>query len=473
MQTADRCIQHKLQRSLTCFAVTWLMVTPALSSAQAHIDHAPRQSEFAPSTSVHLTLASAIEMALEHNRRLMLADDAVRDSNEQKRIAQSRLYPILKNQSAVLHITELEDITIPAGALAPASPIGPLPAASLAVFQGEDTAYTSGTELAQPLTQLFRIRAGVRAAEADLRTAKIQSEDAGNGIALQVRQLYYGTLIEQARAQAAEAAVDAAILSGQEAHQGVEDGRLLEEAELARQADILEKKQAALVSRLNLDDLTLRLDDAIGLLLGTKVDLDADALGTVSALPTRAEAMALAVDRSPTILTARQTVERARAGLAAARDAYLPDVTGLARYSYQSGVPFLPHNFGTFGATVTYDLFNGGAREANLRSARLKLHMAETQLQQSENDVRIEVSTAYDKAEELAQLLDVTTQASAARKESFRIRSSREKAGAELPSAVAAARAALASSNANVLDSQLNLLLVQNDIKRLMGERPE
>jgi outer membrane protein TolC len=183
--------------------------------------------------------------------------------------------------------------------------------------------------------------------------------------------------------------------------------------------------------------------------------------------------MALLLAKSPTILSARQTVEKAKAGVAAARYEYIPDITGIARYSYQSGLPFLAHNFGTFGAAFTYDFFDGGGREAKLKDSRIKLTLAQTELQQAENDVRIELSSAYDKAEQLEQLVSVTAQAMEAREESFRIQSERAKVNAQLASGVAAAGAALASARMNVLNSRLNLYLVKNDIQRRLGERPE
>jgi outer membrane protein TolC len=421
---------------------------------------------------MRLTLSAAIQMALEHNRHITLAHLAVTDSEAQKRLAESHYFPVLKNESAVLHISELEGVKIPAGAIGQTT-TGLLPANTLIIDQGAATSYTSGTELAQPLTQMFKIRAGVKAANADLNSARIQSDDAENGIVLSVHKLYYGTLIEQMRGLAAQDAVDAATVTEEETKRGVEEGKLLTDAELLSRTDLLDKQQAALVSRLNLDDLTLQLDDALGLPLGTHLALDPDSVGIPLELPTRSEAIALLLAKSPTILSARQTVEKATAGVAAARDEYIPEITGIARYSYQSGLPFFVHNFGTFGAAFSYNLFDGGGREAKLKDARIKLLLAQTELQQTENDVRIEVSSAYDKAEQLEQLVSVTTQAMEAREESLRIQSERAKVNAQLSSGVATAHAALSSARMNVLNSRLNLYLVENDIRRRLGERPE
>lgn len=446
------------------------LISPAFLAAQ-EVPGTPVAEVRPDPAAVHLTLPAAVQMALAHNRHLTLAHLAVTDSEAQKRLAQSHYFPVLKNQSAVLHITELEGVKIPAGAIGQGT-TGLLPANTLTIDQGAATTYTSGTELAQPLTQMFKIRAGVKAADADLNSARIQSDDAENGIALLVHKLYYGMLIEQTRGLAAEDAVDAAAVVEEETKRGVEEGKFLTDAELQSRTDLLDKQQAALVSRLNFDDLTLQLDDALGLPLGTHLVLDPDSVGTPLELPTRTEATALLLAKSPTILSARQTVEKAKAGVAAARDEYIPDITGIARYSYQSGLPFLAHNFGTFGAAFTYNLFDGGGREAKLKDARIKLTLAQTELQQAENDVRIELSSAYDKAEQLERLVSVTTQAMEAREESFRIQSERAKVNAQLASGVAAAHAALASARMNVLNSRLNLYLVKNDIQRRLGERP-
>ena len=440
---------------------------PALSAAQ----HVTADTPSAPSA-VHLTLHTAVQMALRHNREIELAHLAVKQTETQKKLAESHFYPILKNESAILHITELQGVAIPAGALGQTT-TGLLPPVNLTIDQGAATSYTSGTELAQPLTQLFKIKAGVKAADADVQSARIQSKDAENGIAILIHKLYYGILIEQSRRSAAQDAVSAATVVEEETKRNVDEGKLLADTELLARTDLLNKQQAALVSRLELDDLVLQLDDALGLPFGTHLVLDPVATESEISLPAREEAVVLILANNPTVLSARQTVEKAKAGVMAARDEYIPDVTGIARYSYQSGVPFLVHNFGTFGVIVTYNLFDGGGREARLRDARTKVSMAQIQLAQAEDTVRVDISSAYDKIEQLRELVDVTTQALQAREESLRILSERSKVDAQLSSAVATARAAVTSAQADALNTRLNLYLVQADIQRKLGRLPQ
>ncbi len=421
------------------------------------------------SAPVPLTLSQAVAMALAHSHKLALARLSVEDSQEQKRIAQAHFYPILSNKSSVLHITHLEGVVIPAGALGHGTSAGLIPSETLHIDQGADTTYTSGTGLEQPITQFFKIHAGVKAASAELRSAVLTEQDAEDGIALEVHQLYYNYLIEETRETAAEDAVQAAQASAEEAQQAVLHGHMLTNVQLGSEADLLDKQQDVLVSKLQLDDLTLKLDDVLGLPLGMKFLLSSNDPEAPPQLPMRDEAMEMVLDKSPSVLEARQSVRKAQAGVAVARDAYIPNITGIARYSYQSGLPFFTHNFGTFGAAFTYDLFDGGARESKLRDAHIKLTMAQTQLAQVQNDVRIELSSAYDKEEQLQQLVKVASMALQAHEDTLRIQQQRVEVKAALPSAEAAAKSDVASARVNLLSAKLNLYLVQNDIARLLG----
>jgi outer membrane protein TolC len=235
---------------------------------------------------------------------------------------------------------------------------------------------------------------------------------------------------------------------------------------------MLDQKQAVLTQQLTIDDTMLQLDDAVGLPLGTPLVLEQRSIEDLPDIPSRDEALASVAARNPKVLSARQTVEKAKSGVDAARAAYIPDITGLARYSYQSGVPFLVHNFGTFGGTVTFDIFDGGARAAKLKQARVELEIAEAELQQTEADTQIQVSAAYDKAERLEQLVAVTEEALKARTEAARVSKEQVIHNALLESASAKDAAAVSDTNASLLEAKLSLYLAQNSIQQLLGQRP-
>jgi len=80
---------------------------------------------------------------------------------------------------------------------------------------------------------------------------------------------------------------------------------------------------------------------------------------------------------------------KAEAAVAAARTAYIPDVTAYARQSYQDGLPFLVRNFGTFGVNMTWDLFDFGKRRAAVRERQDQLEEARENLRRAQDEVAV------------------------------------------------------------------------------------
>src|ERR1700722_6823136 len=418
-----------------------------------------------------LTLTQAIDLALKQNREVKLAQLAVVDSEHKKEIARSAYYPLIRNESKLNHITDLAGVEIPAGAFGNHPDTGLIPAENLFLDQGANTSYTSGTGLEQPLTQMFKIRESNRAAAADIKSARAKVNKPQNQIALKVRQLYYSILIAQLKQQAAQEEVAASQVKLEESLSDVERGQALEEVALQSRASTLDAQQSALVQRLQIHDLTISLDDLLGLPLNTNLVLETDNFAPAQ-VPSREECIRISQDRSPEIQVAKQNVEKAKAGLAAAKDEYIPDVTGLARYSYQSGIPFLVHNFGTFGFSFTYDLFDGGKRVAQIKDSRTLLSEAELNLARIEDEVSVQVETAYDKVEQLQDLVGVADQVVKAREEASRVTDRRFEQTSALASARAEAHAKAISAKASSLQAALGLSLAQGDLKRTMGELP-
>jgi outer membrane protein TolC len=163
---------------------------------------------------------------------------------------------------------------------------------------------------------------------------------------------------------------------------------------------------------------------------------------------------------------------KAKAGLAASKDAYIPDVTGLARYSYQSGIPLLVHNFGTFGLSFSYDLFDGGKRNAEIKDSRTLLSQAELNLVKVEEEVAVQVEKAYDKVEQLQDLVGVAEEALSVRTEAARLTDRQFEQNAALASVRAEAHAKAISAKASSLEASLGLSLAQGELSKTIGQLP-
>jgi len=98
------------------------------------------------------------------------------------------------------------------------------PAENVTVPQGQTTLYSSGTTVAQPVTQLLRIHQQNRMAAAEVASSRDDVKKAENEVALQVHTLYYGILVTRLRKKAAEQQTTYATENLRESEEGVRNG---------------------------------------------------------------------------------------------------------------------------------------------------------------------------------------------------------------------------------------------------------
>ena len=418
----------------------------------------------------HLTLAEAVQLAVEQNRTLKIARLKVKENEYKKVGARSDYFPAITNQSNILHVTELQTFTISQGTFGSVSG-NPVPSQNTTVPQGKNTFYSSGTMIAQPLTQLLRIHQENRAALAEIAGSRDELKNAENEVALDVHTLYYGILVAQLQKQAAEQETSFASEALRENENGVRGGSALEVAEIQSRAQLLQARQSALTAELQIDDYTTELNEMLGLPLDTRLELESAEVTNLSAL-SKADYVKTAWDENPEIHSAQASVEKARAGEAAAKTAYIPDVTAFARYSYQDGVPFFVRNFGTFGISLNYTLWDFGKRRAAVREHGTQVAEAEQNVEHLKEQVAVAVERSYNKLEQTRNMVDVATEAAKLRAEAERLASSQEKQGVVLISDVRQATTASYKAKADLLQANLAYLLSWAELQRTVGRTP-
>lgn len=417
-----------------------------------------------------LTLAEAVQMAVEQNRTLKIARLKVKENEYKKDGARSDYFPTITNQSNILHVTELQNFTISQGVFGSVSGV-PVPTRNTLVPQGKNTFYSSGTMIAQPITQLLRIHQENRAALAEIAGSRDELKNAENEVALDVHTLYYGILAAQLQKQAAEQETSFASEALRENENNVRGGSALEVAEIQSRAELLQARQSALTADLQIEDYTTELNDLLGLPLDTRLELESAEATNVSVL-SKADYVKAAWDENPEIQSAQASVEKARAGEAAAKTAYIPDITAFARYSYQDGVPFFVRNFGTFGINLTYTLWDFGKRRATVREHETQIAEAEQNLEHLKEQVAVAVERSYNKLERTRNMVDVATEAAKLRAESERLTKSQEQQGIVLISDVRQATTASYKAKADLLQANLAYLLSWAELQRTVGRTP-
>ena len=368
-------------------------------------------------------------------------------------------------------LTDTQFIGIPQGSLGTVAGTQ-IPEQTAILNQGGRTLITSGTSLTQPLTELWKVKSANNVAAADVSAARSKEHQTENEVALQVHQLYYRILVLQAHKEATKAKIQASEDLHNERVQQVKYGSALEEESIETRAQSLESKQDLLTTDLQLSDVNMQLDDALGLPLTTPLVLD-PGVRQVEDTCEREACLRVALESHPEIAEARAEIEKASAAVTFAKRQYLPDVEAFARYSYQDNVPFLARNFGTFGVHFGYDLFDGGRRNAAIGEHKAQLAQAEQNMARIKEEVELRVQTAYNKLERTRQMMKVSEELLTLRAESHRVSVQQLEQGAALRSQVDIAAAHELDAKTLLLQSQLDYIQAQDELTESMGQAPQ
>lgn len=438
---------------LSCFAIS--------VRAQTN-ESAPRE----------ITLSEAVQLALKHNHMVRIAEFHVAEKQHARAGAKSEYLPTIQNESKVFRLSDSQYVGFPVGSLGSVDGT-PIPSGPVTINQGGKTVVTSGTMLTEPLTQLLtRIKPANDAAEADLKASRADAQQTQNEVALKVRQIYYQILIAQLRHSATSAKIRAnQDLEGERVQQ-VKYGSALNEQLIESKAQLLEAKQELLTIELQISDLTMQLDDAIGLPVTTQLALDS-VVPEVQETCAKEECIKTALASHPEVSAARAEVEKTSAGVRLAKADYIPDISAFARYSYQSNVPFLVHNFGTFGVAFTYELFDGGKRRDTVNERDAQLAQAKENLARVTDDVDLGVETALNRLDRTKEMVTVSEQVVALRTESSRVTADQLLRGEALQSQADAAAAQELDAKALLLQSQLDYAQAHDELLEAMGIAPQ
>jgi multidrug efflux pump subunit AcrB len=446
------------------------MGKPAAGAAVAVLLALSLASVPARAATKQLTLPEAVDLALKQNSALKIARARVREDRQKEVTARADYFPQLANSTDLLGLSDKQLVTVPAGSLGAIPGFGAFPPAAVALDQGSNTVLLTNTTLGQPLTQLFKIRAANSVASAQRRVTEADLKKDEDEVILGVRQLYYGLLAARKQVAVVRAEIAAGEEALREARNAVDTGNALEVAAIGAHASLLHSKQALLAAENQVSDLTAEMDEALGLPLDMELDL-ADVEISSDGKLSRQQYLDAALAQNPEVQAARQTVAKARSGLRAARYEYLPDIGAFARHTYQSGVPFVAHSFGTFGLQMTWNVFDWGKRKGVIGQRDALLTQAEENLRRVTDHVSVEVDKAYRKLERSELMISVAAEALALERENQRLSGDQFKAGVISEAKNAEAVAGTSKAELDQLQARLAHELALAEMDRVAGIR--
>jgi outer membrane protein TolC len=328
--------------------------------------------------------------------------------------------------------------------------------------------FGSFTTLSQPLTQLFSIRPGHQAAQADVEVARAVLRGARNDVAVGALQLYGGLLVARLQREAAVVQVAAAEAVAGNRQAAVSSGNVLEVAGLEARVKVLEARQRLVEGEGLIHDLEYQLTDLLGLPPGTVLELSSPE-PLQAPLLSAEEALAQALRESPLMEEARATLRKAEYGVAAARADLLPQVGVGVSHLYQSSFSFLPRNSFGLGVQLNWALVDFGKRGSVRAERRAQLSQARANLRMVEGQVRGDVEKALRQLAQADLLVSLAREAHALRQEAARLQGGQERAGLILAAHAREADAAVLQGAAELLQAEMGYRLAVAELQRVVG----
>ncbi len=416
----------------------------------------------------HLTLPEAVDLAIKGNSALKIARFKVSEKGQKVGSTTADYFPRLTNDSWFLGVSDPQLVTVPAGALGNVPGLGQFPVETTSIKQSSSTFFVSGTMLSQPLTQLFKVRDAAGIARSDRKVAEAEARKAENDVILAVHQLYYGLLAAKKQKEAAEAGLAASQEGQREAENAVRARNLLEVAITESRTAVLQNRQSLIAADIQISDLNAELNELLGLPLDTNLELS-DPGSSADSIANREQYLQAALAGNPEIEAAKATVEKARGGVSAAVDEYIPDVSLFAAHAYQDGAPFVTNNVGTFGLMMSWNIWDWGKRHAVVGERSAQLAQAEENLRRLNDRISVEVDKAYRKVERIKSMMDVTREALALQRERQRLVTNQLKASTTSYVKHAEVAAAVKKAEADELQARLGYELAQAELNRIAG----
>ena len=339
----------------------------------------------APPATLRITLEEAKQRALSSNKLLNLAALNAEGKAFAIKAAQADYFPKVIGSALYLHFNDDLGTVLTTQGRTVSGPRGrPLltfpPTTVNAAVLNEDSSFVNVAVL-QPITDLLKVRQGVKIARADQQIAQAQWEGGVRKLVSGVEQLYWGLLAVR-RIQAG-------------AQEGVRGAEMLAKTQLleARTA-LVEAQQGLQQVDKQVADLQEQLNGLLDLPLCTTLELVEPAL-PVLPFHCADDVIGLALGDNPEIREAQQTILKAKAAVAAGKLDYMPSIAAMGGYVNQTGASYIQQDIGYIGVVGNWTLFDGGKRRNVLHERQNLVVMATLKLQQTEDEVRQKAQKAF------------------------------------------------------------------------------
>jgi outer membrane protein TolC len=179
--------------------------------------------------------------------------------------------------------------------------------------------------------------------------------------------------------------------------------------------------------------------------------------------------------RNPALQSLNQAVVASEYNLKAARAAWYPRVSGSLSYSRNNEVfdrvyQDLDQNYRlNLGMSLTYNMFDGGLRQANIDRSWVALESARMNARQQEREIALQIETAYLELVRLEKILRLGERTVKLAEEDLRLAEERYRVGKGRLLEVLDAHVGFTEARSNLVRTRYDLKIAEADLEYLTG----
>jgi outer membrane protein TolC len=416
-----------------------------------------------------LTLEEALLLARSNNRDLKQFGLDVGKQREAVGEAKTHLYPRFDTSVLAAQLLAPLDFTINKGQFGTFPGTGPIPGSNTDLHTPARPIAIASVTATQPLTQLIRIRLFVADQRLKVDAAQLSFDQRQQKLADDVRQSYYQVLQSQIQYESQQSVVkyleELLQLTGRRFDQqaALKADRLSVKAELAK----------AMYQLTTIDDTLADSKDSLNHLLGRSVQTEFSVETAPATFPEQEDlsaARAMALEHRPEMKLAANRVRQAALSTKSEKSHYIPDIAIQASYFSPANINFLPQNIGSIGALLTWQPWDWGEKRHKVRQAALAEQQAELSVEDTREQILLEVNSNFRHLREARAHLAVTEAIRDAETEKMRNQKEAYSQQAILLSDLLKQQASLADAEGQYHQAVLAYWSARADFQKSLGE---
>ena len=281
-----------------------------------------------------------------------------------------------------------------------------------------------------PLYDFGRTSGRVKDARIQARGVREDANRTEQNVVFNVINAYLNGLLAREQVRVAQAAVAMTQSDLDRAHAREQQGLAVASDVLSAQAQLAQAKENLIRARNGVAISQAALNVAMGVPEDAPTQTEGKLAPVQVALGDLASLQQQAIKQRPDYREAQLQAEKAGNSVSLARKEYLPRIDMMGSWE-QDNQTFAARggNNWVAGATLTFSIFNGGARRAQIAESKAYQRRAEAMRSQMESAVRLQVREAFLNLNAARERVEVSRDSAAQAEESLRILRNRYDAG--------------------------------------------